>query len=89
MNKPSIYFYYPNEITKADLPGFKNQYKGHRGGNYFWTAQTYKYLKDSGFEVTIRMILDNNSAHISKETRSYLSAIPGRFKFIFTPTHGS
>lgn len=40
-------------------------------------------------EVTIRMILDNHSAHISKETRSYLSAIPGRFEFIFTPTHGS
>lgn len=39
--------------------------------------------------VTIRMILDNHSPHISKETRSYLSTIPGRFEFIFTPTHGS
>jgi transposase len=36
-----------------------------------------------------RMILDNHSAHISKETRSYLASIPGRFEFIFTPTHGS
>jgi transposase len=37
----------------------------------------------------LRMILDNHSAHISKETRSYLAIVPGRFEFIFTPTHGS
>jgi transposase len=40
-------------------------------------------------EATIRMILDNHSAHISKETRRYLATIPNRFEFIFTPTHGS
>ena len=40
-------------------------------------------------ETTIRMILDNHSAHISKETRKYLASVPGRFEFIFTPTHGS
>jgi|SRR5882724_1146806 len=38
---------------------------------------------------TIRMILDNRSAHISKETRAYLGSVPNRFEFIFTPTHGS
>ena len=37
----------------------------------------------------IRLILDNHSAHTSKETRSYLSAMPQRFVFVFTPTHGS
>lgn len=37
----------------------------------------------------IRIILDNHSAHISKETRSYLKTKPNRFEFIFTPTHGS
>ena len=37
----------------------------------------------------IRMVLDNQSAHISKETRSYLATKPNRFEFIFTPTHGS
>ena len=37
----------------------------------------------------IRIILDNHSAHISKETRKYLAEHPGRFDFIFTPTHGS
>jgi transposase len=37
----------------------------------------------------IRLILDNHSAHISKETRGYLDTIPQRFVFVFTPTHGS
>jgi transposase len=37
----------------------------------------------------IKMILDNHSSHISKETQSYLKTIPGRFEFIFTPTHAS
>ena len=37
----------------------------------------------------IKMILDNHSAHISKETQSYLKTVPNRFEFIFTPTHGS
>jgi len=37
----------------------------------------------------IRIILDNHSAHTSKETMKYLSTKPGRFLFVFTPTHGS
>lgn len=37
----------------------------------------------------IRLILDNHSAHTSKETQEYLNTIPGRFGFVFTPTHGS
>ncbi len=37
----------------------------------------------------IRIILDNHSAHISKETRAYLLSVPNRFEFIFTPKHGS
>lgn len=38
---------------------------------------------------TIRIILDNHSAHISKETRAYLATRPTRFAFTFTPKHGS
>jgi transposase len=35
----------------------------------------------------IKLILDNHSAHISKETRSWLATRPtGRFEFTFTPT---
>jgi transposase len=37
----------------------------------------------------IRIILDNHSAHISKQTRAYLASVPNRFEFIFTPKHGS
>jgi transposase len=40
-------------------------------------------------EAKLRLILDNHSAHISKETRSYLATVPNRFEFIFTPKHGS
>jgi len=40
-------------------------------------------------EIKLRLILDNHSAHISKETRSYLATVPNRFEFIFTPKHGS
>jgi transposase len=38
----------------------------------------------------IKLILDNHSAHISRETRTWLAARPaGRFEFTFTPKHGS
>jgi len=40
-------------------------------------------------EARIRMVLDNHSAHISRETRAFLATVPNRFEFIFTPTHGS
>jgi transposase len=39
--------------------------------------------------VTIRVILDNHSAHISKETCAYLATRPNRFKYVHTPKHGS
>jgi transposase len=38
----------------------------------------------------IKLILDNHSAHISRETRAWLATRPvGRFEFTFTPKHGS
>lgn len=37
----------------------------------------------------IRLLLDNHSAHISRETRDYLGSVPQRFVFVFLPTHGS
>ena len=41
-------------------------------------------------QTAIKVILDNHSAHISRETRAWLAAQPaGRFKFTFTPKHGS
>ncbi len=40
-------------------------------------------------EAIIRVVLDNHSAHISKETMAYLSTRPGRFEYVHTPKHGS
>jgi transposase len=40
-------------------------------------------------EAIIRVVLDNHSAHISKETVAYLATRPGRFEYIHTPKHGS
>ncbi len=38
----------------------------------------------------IKLILDNHSAHISKETKAWLDTRPeGRFCFVFTPKHAS
>jgi len=38
----------------------------------------------------IKLILDNHSAHISKETKAWLAEqAAGRFQFTFTPKHGS
>ena len=35
------------------------------------------------------MVLDNLKVHSSAEVRDYLSTIPDRFEFIFTPKHAS
>lgn len=40
-------------------------------------------------ETRIRLLLDNHSAHISKQTKAYLDLHPQRFEFVFTPKHGS
>ena len=40
-------------------------------------------------DCTLRLVLDNHSAHLSKETQAYLATRPNRFKYVLTPTHGS
>jgi len=40
-------------------------------------------------QTRIRLLLDNHSAHISKETQAWLNLHPLRFEFVFTPKHGS
>jgi transposase len=37
----------------------------------------------------IRILLDNHSAHRSRETQRFLAGKPGRFELVFTPTHAS
>jgi len=45
--------------------------------------------KDYTADWKIRIILDNHSSHISKETKKFLLTKPGHFDFVFTPKHGS
>ena len=52
---------------------------------YFLKKLDQKYSEGD----KIRLILDNHSAHTSKETQEYLNTVPNRFEFVFTPTHGS
>jgi len=41
-------------------------------------------------ETAIKLILDNHSAHVSKETNAWLATQPeGRFTFVFTPKRGA
>lgn len=37
----------------------------------------------------ICILLDNHSAHTSKETMRYLASRPGRFEFVYLPKHAS
>jgi len=57
------------------------------------SAEFIEFLKlvDSRYEpqTVIQIVLDNHSAHISKETQAYLLTKPNRFAFTFTPKHGS
>lgn len=57
------------------------------------SAEFIEFLKEvDGYypsDVKIEVILDNHSAHISKQTKAYLDSVPGRFSFVFTPKHGS
>src|SRR5262245_10218944 len=49
-------------------------------------------LLDAAYSAStaIKLILDNHSAHISRQTRAWLATRPvGRFEFTFTPKHGS
>jgi transposase len=57
------------------------------------SAEFVELLKDLDAhypaEVTLRLILDNHSAHISRETMAYLATRPNRFLYVHTPKHGS
>jgi transposase len=57
------------------------------------STEFIKFLKllDARYpkEMLIRIILDNHSAHLSRETPRYLATVPNRFTFTFTPKHAS
>lgn len=59
----------------------------HKSSDYIsFLNQMDQQLKD--YE-RIWLILDNQSAHVSKETMEYLEQKPNRFGVVFTPKHGS
>jgi len=62
----------------------KNRHRSKEFIEHLKSLDTY-YPKN----VKIKIILDNHSAHVSKETKEYLKTVPNRFEFVFTPTHGS
>lgn len=57
------------------------------------SSEFVEYLKmlDRAYPQDMKLVilLDNHSAHLSKETREYLATVPGRFLFVFTPVHAS
>jgi len=59
----------------------------HKSADFIEFLKVLDAKYDKSFK--IRIILDNHSAHTSKETMKYLATKPGRFIFVFTPTHGS
>src|ERR1019366_2453064 len=65
----------------------------HRGGKTSFArvcGLSAKARRPYPPSTAIKLILDNHSAHISKETKAWLAAQPeGRFTFVFTPKHGS
>lgn len=71
----------------------------HNGEVYALVSDTHKssdfisLLKQIDASVSqsqkIRILLDNHSAHTSKETMNYLLTKENRFEFSFTPKHGS
>lgn len=62
-------------------------YRRHRSSEFI----EFLKLLDANYppDWHVRLVLDNHSAHKSKETMSFLQTKPNRFEFVFTPAHGS
>jgi transposase len=61
--------------------------KRHRSTEFIEFLQSADAHYPAG--ARIRIVLDNHSAHISRQTRAFLDTLPNRFEFTFTPKHGS
>lgn len=73
------------DLLSGEVLGFVRE--RHRSAEFI----EFLRLTDAHYpqKARIRIVLDNHSAHISKQTRAYLDTVPNRFEFTFTPTHGS
>lgn len=59
----------------------------HNSGDYIGFLQKLDRKYPEGDKV--RLVLDNLKVHKSVKVREYLETVPGRFEFVFTPTHAS
>lgn len=59
----------------------------HNSDDYieFLKVLDCKYPKED----KIRLVLDNLRVHRSEKVQKYISSVPGRFEFVFTPRHAS
>lgn len=73
------------DLASGEVPGRVRQ--RHRSAEFI----EFLKLADAHYPAgaRIRLVLDNHSAHLSKETRASLGALPNRFEFNFTPKRGS
>jgi len=76
VSRPAIYKGIDKALAAGVQVGLKDAF--HRPGEP-------EILADA----VIRVVLDNHSAHISKETMAYLATRPGRFEYVHTPKTGS
>lgn len=66
---------------------FANVERRHRSREFIGLLEQIDAHYPQGTQ--IRLVLDNHSAHISKETRAWLEKHPNRFEYVHTPKHGS
>ncbi|MCL5677075.1 MAG: IS630 family transposase [Firmicutes bacterium] len=73
------------DLATGEVIGLvRDRHRNHEFVEFLQTLDA-KYPEN----VRIQVILDNHSAHTSKETRAYLATVPNWFEFVFTPLHGS
>jgi len=59
----------------------------HRSREFIEFLQEIDHRYPSDWK--IKLVMDNHSAHVSKETLKWLAVRPSRFTFVFTPKHAS
>ena len=59
----------------------------HRSGEFIAFLERLDAHYPAG--MLICLLLDNHSAHCSRETKRFLTSKPNRFELVFTPTHAS
>ena len=86
---------YKRHGTISDWPAlicYRSGSRARQGPSWQLRIHEFRELLDAAYpaHIAIKLILDNHSTHISKETNAWLAKQPkGGFHLTFTPTHGS